>query len=294
MPLSYLGRAIDTAEAFVYSSSRDLMIRYVHLLYAVALFCGSPIYSQSFLNIHYQDGSDKNVPFSSLQKITFDETSGNVNILLTDATTQALTFAALQRLTTADAGAGSLLPVELVSFTGTANHSTVVLSWRTATEVNNYGFDIERCSQNIVWQKIAFIPGHGSSSSPKEYSHVDSPQDGTSFRYRLKQIDGDGKYTYSAVVNITIGTPATYGLKQNYPNPFNPSTTIAYQIPVDGFVTLKVYDILGKEVATIVNENKKAGSYDVTFDGSRLSSRMYICRMKAASYSSATKMLLTK
>jgi len=270
------------------------MNRHFCSLLAVTLFSTFSLYSQTFLNIRYQDGTDKNVPFASLQKITFDETTGTVKFLMTDATTQAVTFTTLQRLTSADVGTGSLLPVELVSFNGTAKLNTVALSWRTATEVNNYGFDIERCSQNIIWQKVGFVQGHGSSNSPCEYSYSDSPQKGTTFRYRLKQIDVDGKYAYSAIVSITIGTPAAYELKQNYPNPFNPSTTIAYQIPVDGFVTLKRYDVLGKEVASLVNENKKAGSYDVAFDGSKLSSGMYICRMNAAAYSSATKILLTK
>ena len=267
--------------------------RFHPLLPAVMFFC-IPLYSQTYLNIHYLDNSDKNLPFASLQNITFDESAVTVKFLMTDATTQAVSFTALQRMTSADAGAGVLLPVELVAFTGTVNHSVVALSWRTATEVNNYGFDIERSSPISAWQKIGFVPGQGSSNTPKEYSYADSPQKGTTFRYRLKQIDVDGKYTYSAIVNIMIGTPTIYDLKQNYPNPFNPSTTIAYQIPADGFVTLKVYDILGKEVASLVNETKLAGLYDVTFDGSKLSSGLYICRMNAAAYSSATKMMLSK
>ncbi len=247
-----------------------------------------------YLNFRNVDGSEKNVAITSVWKLTFDGSSVIVNKRGPDVSPQVLPFTTLQRMTAGDVSAGVPLPVELISFSGKAMQHAVVLSWMTATEVNNYGFDIERSSTISGWTKIGFVRGHGSSSSPHEYSYSDSPQKATTFRYRLKQIDGDGKYEYSAIVSVMIGTPATYELKPNYPNPFNPSTTIAYQIPVDGFVAMKVYDVLGKEVATLVNENRKAGSYDVIFDGSALTSGLYICRMNAAAYSSATKMLLSK
>jgi hypothetical protein len=271
------------------------MKRFVSSLMALLLLDSIPIYSQNYLNIRYQDGSDRNVPFGSLQKITFDETAGNVNFRLTDATTQAVAFTTLQKITSADVGAGTLLPVELVAFTAIANRSAVVLSWATATEVNNFGFDIERRTQSVEWTKIGFVEGSGTTNAPKEYSFTDKILSAGKYSYRLKQIDRDGKFHYTQAVEVSIGgAPLKFGLAQNFPNPFNPSTTIAYQIPVDDFVTIKVYDVVGREVTSLVNENKKAGSYEVSFDGSTLSSGMYICRMSAAAYSSITKMTILK
>lgn len=270
------------------------MNRFLTSLIAVCACYSVPLYSQNYLNIRYTDGSDKNVPFASLQKITFDETAGNVNIRLTDATTQAVAFTALQKMTSADAGAGAVLPVELVTFIATVNKNTVALSWTTATEVNNYGFDIERRAQSVEWGKIGFVQGNGTSNSQKEYSFTDAPQEGTKFQYRLKQIDNDHKFSYSEIVTIDIGTPAVYELKQNFPNPFNPQTTITYKLSTEGFVSIKIFDIVGREVASLVNENKKAGSYEITFDGSRLSSGIYFCKMSSETYSSITKMIIMK
>jgi hypothetical protein len=274
---------------------RDYMKRFLTSIFMACLFFSLPLYSQNYLNIRYVDGSDKNVPFASLQKITFDETAGNVNIRLTDATTQAVAFTTLQKITSADVGAGTLLPVELVAFTATANRSAVVLSWTTATEVNNFGFDIERRTQSVEWTKIGFVEGSGTTNAPKEYSFTDKGLSTRTYSYRLKQIDRDGKFHYTQAVDVSIGgAPLKFGLAQNFPNPFNPATTIAYQIPTESFVTIKVYDVVGREVASLVNENKKAGSYDVTFDGNRLSSGVYLCKMSAAAYSSITKMIITK
>jgi len=196
------------------------------------------------------------------------------------------------------------LPVELNSFTAKAVDSKVTLNWRTATEVNNYGFEIERTvgspqssvgsqSQN-TWEKIGFIQGHGNSNSQKDYSFTDeNPSDGL-VNYRLKQIDNDGNFKYSSIVEVT-SLPTKYSLGQNYPNPFNPSTTISYQLPVAaGHVSLKVYDVLGREVATLVNEQKAPGNYEVKFDGSKLASGVYIYRIEAGKFSDTKKLLLIK
>ena len=262
---------------------------------ALSLFCSISLFSQNYLNIRYTDGSDKNVPFASLQKITFDESSGNMNIRMTDGSTQAVAFNAMQKLSSADVGAGTLLPVELVSFRATASLNSVALSWKTATEVNNYGFDIERKSQSVEWTKVGFVEGSGTTNAPKEYSFTDKSLPTGKYSYRLKQIDRDGKFHYTQTVEVNIGgAPLKFSLSQNFPNPFNPSTTIVYQIPVDGFVSIKVYDVVGREVVSLVNENNKAGNYEVSFDGSHLSSGMYICRMSAAAYSSITKMTIVK
>jgi len=197
------------------------------------------------------------------------------------------------------------LPIELMNFTAQLNNGEVTLFWETATEKNNYGFEIERntllsplsggeTKGGGVWEKIGFVQGYGNSNSPKEYSFIDSPQGRSKLNYRLKQVDTDGKYQYSNIVEIVIGSPLQYELKQNYPNPFNPQTKIAYTLPVDGFVTLKVFNIIGREVASLANENKKAGSYEIMFEGTGIASGIYICKMSSANYSSYIKMLMLK
>jgi hypothetical protein len=200
------------------------------------------------------------------------------------------------------------LPVELSSFTASSNQNGVNLKWETATEINNYGFDVERKVHTstefspiksglsvTAWEKVGFVAGNGNSNSPKEYSFIDkNPSGGSKFQYRLKQIDNDGAFEYSDVVTINVGTPEEYYLSQNYPNPFNPATTIDYMISNDEKVNLKVYDILGTEVATLVDEYKQAGSYSVTFNADNLSSGIYIYRLIAGEYISVNRMSLIK
>ena len=190
------------------------------------------------------------------------------------------------------------LPVELTSFTANLLGNKVELNWVTATEVRNYGFNIERFSSSTTpiqgWEKIGFVEGHGNSNSPKSYAFTDIPQGGTKFQYRLKQIDTDGKYEYSSVVSINLNSPNQYALNQNYPNPFNPSTVITYSIPVSSNVTLKVYDILGRLITTLVNENQQAGSYTVNFDARDLSNGIYFYKIQSGNFVAVNKMLLLK
>jgi hypothetical protein len=126
-----------------------------------------------------------------------------------------------------------LLPVELNSFTVKAKNGQVILNWRTETEVNNYGFEVERCALSAecqVWEKIGFINGNGNSNSVKEYSFTDkNPKGGSKYQYRLKQIDNDGHFEYSEIVEVEV-VPVKFELSQNYPNPFNPSTVISYSV----------------------------------------------------------------
>ncbi len=205
----------------------------------------------------------------------------------------------------------SSLPVELTSFTSLINKSNVQLNWQTATEVNNYGFNVERGSASLTtgslgmtWEKIAFVQGHGNSNSPKIYSFTDTPTGSDKFQYRLKQIDFDGKYEYSPVIEVELVTPVNFSVQQNYPNPFNPETTISYTIPSNvkgetAKVTLKVYDVLGKEVATLIDEYKQAGTYNEKFNvktrhGASLQSGVYFYRLQAGSFVQTKKMLLIK
>jgi Ice-binding-like/Secretion system C-terminal sorting domain len=193
----------------------------------------------------------------------------------------------------------SVLPVELVAFTATANRMNADLHWSTATEVNNYGFEIER-RLTATWAKVGFVSGAGTSNSPRDYSYTDNNLSAGRYTYRLKQVDNNGAFSYHGSVEVVIGlAPQEFALLQNYPNPFNPSTVISYQLPVNSQVTLKVYDVLGKEVATLVNGEMKAGSYTVPFsansaNGSTLASGVYIYRLNAGTFVSTKKLILMK
>jgi hypothetical protein len=197
------------------------------------------------------------------------------------------------------------LPVELVSFTATANGMNTNLHWSTATEINNSGFEIQRrqTSQRVElstdWAKVGFVAGAGTSNAPRNYSYTDSKLSAGSYSYRLKQIDNNGAFTYGSTVEVAISSaPAAFALSQNYPNPFNPSTVISYQVPVNSQVTLKVYNMLGQEVATLVNGPQEAGVYTVSFNTNKgtlgLSSGVYVYRLEAGSFISTKKLVLMK
>ncbi|MDP3685179.1 MAG: T9SS type A sorting domain-containing protein, partial [Ignavibacteria bacterium] len=201
------------------------------------------------------------------------------------------------------------LPVELTSFTATTKSSSVELKWKTATELSCYGYEVEKIvgnSQSATdgqspnkWVKIGFVQGSGNSNSPQKYSFADeSPVIGKSY-YRLKMIDMDGSFEYSKEVEVNTKLPSQFALQQNYPNPFNPTTMIEYSIPETGHTpslqtTLKVYDVLGKEVTTLVNEMKGAGNYVVKFNASKLSSGNYLYKLQLGNFVQTRKMILTK
>ena len=165
------------------------------------------------------------------------------------------------------------LPVELSSFTAQTIESFIYLTWRTETEINNFGFEILRQAKgDKEWIKIGFVKGNGNSNSPKEYSYIDKNLvGGSKFLYRLKQIDNDGQFEYSDAVEVEL-VPNEYSLSQNYPNPFNPTTKIRYQLPNESKVVIKIYNILGSEVMELLNEQKEAGIYEVEFKADNLSS----------------------
>ncbi len=250
------------------------------------------------MGISYNNGDPANsTDLSLLQKITFSGT--DITFLLTDNSTVSKAFSIIDKFTFSGTNGGNPLPVELISFTAELNGNIVTLFWITETEVENYGFDVERKMQytkreNGEWKKIGFVEGHGNSNSPNEYSFADdNPSSGT-IQYRLKQIDTDGKFAYSDIVSVEVSIPSKFELKQNFPNPFNPITNIVYNLPADGFVTIKIYDVIGNKVDILVNENKKADSYVVTFNGSNLSSGVYFCRINSGNYSASIKMMLIK
>ncbi len=198
------------------------------------------------------------------------------------------------------ANAESALPVELISFSAITNASVATLHWNTATEVNNYGFEIERKQSSLVsardedWSKIGFVEGNGTTNAPKSYSFVDNSASGKT-SYRLKQIDRDGKFEYSQTVEVNVASaPKEFALLQNHPNPFNPSTSIQYQIAAPGHVSLKVYDMVGREVATLVNGMQDAGVKNVQFDASHMPSGIYFYTLQTSSFTTTKKMSLIK
>ena len=200
-----------------------------------------------------------------------------------------------------------VLPVELTSFTAALSGEAVSLKWNTATEVNNYGFSIERSTTPSnpppyqgggqgggPWETLGFVKGNGNSYSPKDYAFTDpNPPVGTVV-YRLKQVDIDGAFKYSGEVEVKVEVPAKFALEQNYPNPFNPTTTIRYSLPEESRVIIKVYNMLGAEVATLMNENKAAGNHQIEFDGSKLASGTYVYKIQTGKYSASKKFLLLK
>jgi hypothetical protein len=190
------------------------------------------------------------------------------------------------------------LPVELSSFTASINQHAVNLKWQTETEINNYGFEVERASSLTspiqVWEKIGFVAGNGNSNSPKDYSFTDNnPYGGSKFIYRLKQMDNNGKFEYSDEVEVEL-VPNEFALHQNYPNPFNPATNIQFSLPKATRINLSVYNLLGEKIATLLNEDKEAGFYNVQFDASSFSSGVYIYRLTTGDFIKTMKMNFIK
>jgi subtilisin family serine protease len=196
------------------------------------------------------------------------------------------------------------VPVELSTFSAINNGSTVIISWRTETEIQNYGFEVERKEGNTPssfandntnsFEKIGFVQGNGNSNSPKEYTFVDNSAKTGKYFYRLKQIDSDGSTSYSKVIEIDLNTPKKYELSQNYPNPFNPITSINFILPISGHVRLTLLNILGEELRTLVNEFKEAGIHTINFDARDLESGVYIYKIEAGSFTQTRKMVFLK
>ena len=193
-----------------------------------------------------------------------------------------------------------IVPVELLQFTASTDRGKVILNWITTTETNNHGFEIERKiivnSKEGSWVTIGFKDGHGTTTENQTYRYIDdiSEIQVTSLNYRLKQIDYDGSYSYSNIVFIENPAPVDFALLQNYPNPFNPTTRIQYRVANSSKVILKVYNTLGNEVATLVNEEKPAGVYSIELDASNLTSGVYFYTLDAGSYTQTRKLVLLK
>ena len=226
-----------------------------------------------------------NMTFRTALPNPFTKVFAYVGTLSTDITPQG----------TFTVESNTALPVELASFTATTNRNSVSLNWSTATETNNAGFDVERkAATGTEWTKVGNVAGNGTTSEVRNYTFTDRANTGT-YNYRLKQLDVNGNFEYFNLSNeIEVGVPNSFDMSQNYPNPFNPSTKINYDLPVDGKVSIVLYDLTGRQVASIVNEVKTAGYYTVSFNASNLASGMYFYRISAGNFVSTKKMVLVK
>ncbi len=211
-------------------------------------------------------------------------------------TSSAPAYVLCPRYYAQDIAPSATLPVELCTFYGDSRGLTTSLKWSTATETNNFGFDIERKTVNGEWAKVGFVEGHGTSSSLHNYSYTDNVDQAGTYSYRIKQIDKDGNFKHSSAMQVEVGSVAkVLTLGDNYPNPFNPSTSIEFSVPKDGHATLKVYNVLGQEVATLFDGNAVAGNLlKATFDASRVASGVYFSRLESNGQALVKRMLLMK
>jgi len=225
----------------------------------------------------------------------------HVKYVTSMAISGATIFVGLADSTVWERSVSDALPVELVSFSAVTNQFSAELSWRTATEINNSGFEVQRrtvsSNQSSLnsWGKVGFIQGNGTSNSPHNYSYADNVGSVGTYSYRLKQIDHNGAFVYSQEVQVTIEAPKIFALSQNYPDPFNPTTNIEFTVPNDGHAILRIYNTLGQEVAKLFDDEATAGTnHQVQFNGSNLASGIYFSRLEFNGKMQVKKMLLLK
>lgn len=262
------------------------------------IISSAQLFSQSYLNILLSNDSYKNSQISEIEKITLSSSGDLIYFHLVDQSVVSENTSDVKKFLFGNLPLGEPLPVELSTFTAMQIGSQVLLKWTTETEINNYGFDVERTiilNGNFnKWNKIGFVEGCGNSNSPQNYSFTDNPEYGNKYCYRLKQIDSDGKIQYSDEIFIELGMINEYSLTQNYPNPFNPTTNIKYSLPFDANVKVTIYNTLGEVVDILINDYQKAGSFTIPFNASELSSGIYFCTMNSGGFSSSIKMILIK
>jgi hypothetical protein len=243
-----------------------------------------------------------NLPYSGNPSYTFNNLSFNSNYYFTIYSyngSDTLINYKIDGKQRTSAALGST-PVELVSFSGYLNKDVVNLNWKTATELNNRGYEIERSSGNnsdgsVTFTKIGFVNGAGNSLVTNSYSFSDKLTRSGIYNYRLKQIDNNGEFKFSSVVEVNYNSVIEgFYLDQNYPNPFNPSTTINYSIPEASNVRLSVFNALGQQVKLIENGFRNAGSYQVTLYADDLTSGIYFYKIEAGQFSQIRKMILIK
>ena len=189
---------------------------------------------------------------------------------------------------------GNPVPVELNSFTATASNKEIILNWTTATELNNYGFEVQRKAVGGDFATVAFVKGQGTTTQQNQYSFLDKNLDEGKYSYRLKQVDFSGTFEYSKAIEVEVITVEFYSLEQNYPNPFNPSTTISYGLKEKSNVKLTLLNSLGEEITVLVNEELDKGFHKIDFNASTLASGVYFYQLKAGNFIDTKKMILLR
>jgi M6 family metalloprotease-like protein len=246
---------------------------------------GVPVYVRIYYQVlagGYPISVDNTAPFTGNSYYSFDGTS------CTSMGSYDIAARVVFRST-------SPLPIQLASFVGANVDSRVALTWRTVSEINNFGFEIERDTIRTthVFTRLAsgFVPGHGTTLEPQSYAFIDSSARPGTWVYRLKQVDLDGTEHFTDPIQVTVITtsafsdqeiPTVYALQQNYPNPFNPTTTIRYALPERAAVDLAVYNALGQHVGELVHGEQAAGYHEVQFSAMNLASGVYFYRLQAS------------
>ncbi len=237
-------------------------------------------------------------PDNSASPFLLKPLAAQIPTLAVDHTTYMMNSNVLNSFPTGLATRSEILPVELVSFSASISGEGVLLAWKTSTETNNRGFEVERSGSNDgegTWTTIGFVKGHGTVTEAQSYSFTDqNVTRGEDYSYRLKQLDFDGSSSFSNTVEVGYEGPAVFSLMQNYPNPFNPTTSISYSIPEDRSVSLIVYDVTGREVKRLVNENQKAGTHTVSFSAENLATGVYVYRLRTNNQVTSMKMMVLK
>jgi hypothetical protein len=259
----------------------DLQLPLCYLAYVACMYNSTTITASTPLKFYFGTSS------SHAQYIDYDFFSGS-----------AVDFSTVGTARLDEIQTGSL-PIELASFSVSKQSDGLLLRWSTTTEKNNYGFEIERSIDGAPWEPAGFVPGAGTSNEPHEYALLDTKYAGAlpagPVAYRLRQIDRDGGEHYSGTVEFTPAASPQLRLAQNYPNPFNPSTLVAFSLPVQRAVTLRVYDALGRVVATLLDHAPlAAGTHTARFDGRDLPSGSYLVRLESGGESSQRTMVLAR
>lgn len=261
----------------------DISFWIVRAAVIVVIACLPGIYSQTISTVTYEAGSSVNIETGA------DECADNIVINGTFS------------------GGGTIctgaLPVTLISFTHSVNKNDVKLVWVTDNEINNAGFDVERAAimpgVSMLWNKIGFVEGKGNTTWQSIYLYEDLKLQSGAYRYRIKQIDYNGNYEYFELAgDVLVIKPGKFFVGQNYPNPSNPRSKIDFELPVDGRVSIRLYNLLGEEVSTVLDETREAGYYSAEFDGSMLASGVYFYRIyaegKSERFTKTMKMVLVK
>ena len=187
------------------------------------------------------------------------------------------------------------LPVELTSFDVRLDGQTAILDWRTESETNNIGFDIQHAEGTDTFEVLGFVQGAYTTSEAHDYSYTVSGLLPGSHRFRLRQIDLDGTTTVSEQIEVAVSVPDRFFLSDAYPNPFNPTTTFEFAVRQDQDVRVRVYDEMGRQVSDLFNGTLSANETQrVTFDAAGLASGTYIVQLQGADFSESRQVVLLK